>query len=148
MTTRRETLKALAVAATLQHQHAAPPAIAASYKPVFFTASEYARIVAIVERIIPGAKEADVARYVDEEVAANPKLQPMYRESLAQIKAVGLGDAMLRKLDDEKDKFWLSLRRLTIDGFYSSKTGLQELGYSGKSFLTEFKGCTHPEHQS
>jgi hypothetical protein len=36
-----------------------------------------------------------------------------------------------------------------VDGYYSSKERqADELGWHGNTFLTEFKGCTHPEHQS
>ena len=40
------------------------------------------------------------------------------------------------------------MKGLTVDGYYTSQAGLtQELGWHGNTFLTEFKGCTHPEHQ-
>ncbi len=158
VTTRRETLKALAVAGTLQHQHTAPIS-ATAYKPVFFTAAEYACVAAITARIIPsdetpGAKEAGVAAYIDEVVNESTRIQTMYRAGLAKLNESGFAklstakqDAMLQKLNDAKDKFWQSIRDRTIDGFYTSKIGLTELGYTGKSFLSEFPGCTHPEHQ-
>jgi hypothetical protein len=38
---------------------------------------------------------------------------------------------------------------MTIDGYYTSEIGIkQELKYKGNTYLKEFKGCTHPEHQS
>jgi hypothetical protein len=40
------------------------------------------------------------------------------------------------------------MKGLTVDGYYTSEAGLkQELGWHGNTFLTEFKGCDHPEHQ-
>jgi hypothetical protein len=40
------------------------------------------------------------------------------------------------------------IKDLTIDGYYSSLEGLVgELGWKGNTYLPEFKGCTHPEHQ-
>jgi hypothetical protein len=46
-------------------------------------------------------------------------------------------------------RFFEWMKSLTIDGYYSSKEGLvQELGWNGNTYLPEFKGCTHPEHQS
>ena len=96
-----------------------------------------------------------MAAYIDETVKNNAKLQPLYKEGIAALQnrlfvtlPAARKDAILRKLDAAKDDFWKSIRRLTIDGFYTSKVGLKELGYTGKSFLTEFKGCTHPEHQA
>jgi hypothetical protein len=169
-TTRRETLKVLAVAGaaatqgvaqSLAQHHVEPPAAnTAPYKPVFFTATEYACVEAFVARIIPGddspgAKEAGVAAYIDETVQHDPKLHELYRQGLAPLIADGFAslpasdqDWKLAQLGEAGGAFWKSIRNLTIDGYYTSKIGLAELGYSGKSFLTEFKGCTHPEHQT
>jgi gluconate 2-dehydrogenase gamma chain len=38
-------------------------------------------------------------------------------------------------------EFFAFLRNLTADGFFTSKIGIQYLGYIGNSFLTEFPGC-------
>jgi hypothetical protein len=164
-TTRRETLKVLAAAgaaatqAVAQHHAASPVADAAPYQPVFFNAPEYACVEALTARVIPshdspGAKEAGVAAYIDETVQHNGKLHDLYREGLASLIAAGFAglssadqDAALAKLGEANGAFWKSIRNLTIDGYYTSKIGLAELGYSGKSFLSEFKGCMHPEHQ-
>ena len=38
---------------------------------------------------------------------------------------------------------------LTIEGYYTSKPGLTvELGWNANTFLAEFQGCAHPEHQA
>jgi hypothetical protein len=48
----------------------------------------------------------------------------------------------------EAGRFFTWMKNLTIDGYYTSKEGLvQELDWKGNTYLTEFKGCTHPEHQ-
>jgi gluconate 2-dehydrogenase gamma chain len=158
--TRRDTLKALAIVGALQHHPPPPAADAAPYKPAFFTAPEYACVEAIVARIIPsdgtpGAKEAGVAAYIDETVQRDSRLHEVYRQGLGSLIAAGFAslpaadqDAKLAELGEAGGAFWKSIRRLTIDGYYTSKIGLTELGYSGKSFLSEFKGCTHPEHQT
>lgn len=160
MTTRRETLKVLAAAGAMQHRHEEVATVTTAYKPVFFTPAEYACLEAVTARIIPsdgtpGAKEAGVAAFIDEAVQASTRLQELYRKGLEPLIAARFTtltparqDSLLRKLDEEQGGFWKSVRRLTIDGFYTSKAGLKELGYSGKSFLTEFKGCRHPEHQA
>jgi hypothetical protein len=166
--TRRETLKVLAaagatathLAGAAQQHHAEPPTpSAAPYHPVLFTAVEYACVEAIAARIIPsgdtpGAKEAGVAAYIDETVQRDSKLHQVYRQGLAPLIAAGFAslppsdqDGALARLGEAGGAFWKSIRSLTIDGYYTSKIGLAELGYSGKTFLSEFKGCTHPEHQ-
>ena len=37
--------------------------------------------------------------------------------------------------------FFSFLRNMTADGFFTSKIGIEYLGYVGNTFLTEFKGC-------
>ena len=50
--------------------------------------------------------------------------------------------------ESDAGRFFRLLKDLTIDGYYSSRAGLvEELGWHGNTFLSEFKGCTHPEHQ-
>ena len=38
-------------------------------------------------------------------------------------------------------EFFSILRNLTFDGFFTSKIGIQYLGYEGNAFLTNFPGC-------
>jgi gluconate 2-dehydrogenase gamma chain len=38
-------------------------------------------------------------------------------------------------------EFFSMLRNLTSDGFFTSKIGIQYLGYIGNTFLTDFPGC-------
>jgi gluconate 2-dehydrogenase gamma chain len=38
-------------------------------------------------------------------------------------------------------EFFSFLRNMTADGFFTSKIGIEYLGYVGNTFLTEFKGC-------
>jgi gluconate 2-dehydrogenase gamma chain len=40
--------------------------------------------------------------------------------------------------------FFAFLRRLTCDGFYTSKIGIADLGYIGNTSLREFPGCPPP----
>jgi hypothetical protein len=45
--------------------------------------------------------------------------------------------------------FYRRGKEMTVEGFYTSKIGLVDvLGYQGRTYLTEFPGCTHPEHQA
>ncbi len=52
-----------------------------------------------------------------------------------------------RKSADEDDRlsqgveFFSILRSLTADGFFTSKIGIQYVGYIGNTFLVEFPGC-------
>jgi hypothetical protein len=43
--------------------------------------------------------------------------------------------------------FFALLEERTIQGYYTSEIGIhQELRYKGQKLLTEFVGCSHPEH--
>ena len=42
--------------------------------------------------------------------------------------------------------FFRLMKNLTADGYYTSRAGLlEELGYSGNTFLPAFPGCAIPE---
>ena len=41
----------------------------------------------------------------------------------------------------EPTEFFILLRNMTADAFFSSKIGIKYLGYKGNTFLTEFPGC-------
>ena len=46
-------------------------------------------------------------------------------------------------------EFFTLLKGATVDAYYSTQEGLKtELGWNANTFLSEFKGCTHKEHQS
>jgi gluconate 2-dehydrogenase gamma chain len=53
-----------------------------------------------------------------------------YRKSAAEDPSVSQGVA-----------FFAFLRNLTADGFFTSKIGIQYLGYIGNGYLAEFPGC-------
>ena len=45
--------------------------------------------------------------------------------------------------------FFAAAKQLTVDGYYRSEAAMtRELGFEGRTFLAEFKGCTHPEHHA
>ena len=108
----------------------------------------------------PGASDAGVPAYIDRRLAANPRLAERFRTGMkaldadaqsrfgAAFPALTAGTAD-RAADAARGRPVLPhVKGLTVDGYYTSEAGLtQELGWHGNTFLTEFKGCTHPEHQ-
>jgi len=45
------------------------------------------------------------------------------------------------------ERFFRTIKNLTIDGYYTSEIGIQkDLRCQGNAYLKEFKGCTHSEH--
>jgi gluconate 2-dehydrogenase gamma chain len=124
----------------------------------------------------PGASDAKVGDYIDFVVFSaqefEPSLQREWIEGLAFLdresqKQFGnpfrlasdadrtklLTEVSLPERDPEAHhagyRFFQLLKDMTVAGFYTSKVGLIDvLNYQGMNYMAEFRGCTHPEHQS
>jgi hypothetical protein len=145
--------------------------------PKFFTPEEARAVTEMSERIIPadesspGAKEARVAEFIDLIVSIAPEAtRQTWREGLAAIdkksrdmfgkpfadSTVEQQVELLKEISkNEKspktveEKFFKTIKNATIDGYYTSEVGIhKELKYKGNSYIKEFVGCTHPEHQT
>jgi hypothetical protein len=141
-------------------------------EPTFFQPAEFRTIEALSERIIPrsdtpGAKDAGVALLIDKALVVKPSLMPVYRAGIADLNATALAvyGADFCALNEEQQvkiltplsletetplgKFFAVVKDMTIDAYYKTEAGLKtELGWHGNTYLPEFPGCTHPEHQS
>ncbi len=150
------------------------------YSPQFFKPEEFRTVEILTELIIPsdttpGAKEAQVARFVDFIVFSaaefRPEMQREWIDGLQQLDRLSRDkyarpfaeaspqdqEALLMEIslpernpDAEHPAFafYGLVKDMTVDGFYSSRVGLIDaLGYKGLAVLSEFAGCTHPEHQ-
>ncbi len=160
------------IAPAQQHQHADSSSSAPSKvpnAPLFFTAAEYETVAILVDLIIPrtgtpGARDAFVHASVDDRVKGDTQRRTTWREGLAaldaragsrfatlpQARQVELLTAMSNEPESAAGrKFFELVKGATIDLYYETREGLvQELGYHCNVALTEFKGCTHPEHQA
>ena len=164
--------------AAAQHEHGAAPAFdLAAYKPRFFTPAEYAALDRLCEIIIPadaqspGASKAQVRFFIDVMVQfGDPQNQQRWRAGLAAVEdaarsSYGKGfvecdakqqDAIVARMarnerapTTELERFFGPLKRMTVDGYHLSDVGAhQGLGYKGDISITDFPGCTHPEHKS
>lgn len=143
----------------------------------FFTPEENAAVVEMSERIIPaddsspGAKAARVSEYIDLIVSESSDVtKQLWRDGLAAIDKMSrdmFGKAFASASEDQQikllkeisknerspktveERFFRTIKFATVDGYYTSEIGIhQELKYKGNSYLKEFTGCTHPEHQS
>ncbi len=171
-------LPILGQSALAQHDHhkmakAAVPQKAAAAKPKFFTAAELTAIGEISELIIPadersgGAKAAEVPAFIDLMVSESPaENKDLWKKGLAAMDTKAGGSfakaakdkqiALLTEVSKNEmkpatleERFFKAIKNMTIDGYYTSKIGIHdELKYKGNTYLKEFKGCTHPEHQS
>ncbi|SRR5258707_10506570 len=170
MKSRRDALKTIAVSAVLPaalgqtvHQHSAEEKPAAPAKARFFREDELQQLALLTDLIIPhsdtpGAAEAGVPMILDGGASRNKAVGQRWRDDLKWVKEDALkkydsAHAMLTAFSTEDGTrgaaFFRMLKDSTIDAYYSTKEGfVQELGWHGNTFLTEFKGCTHKEHQS
>jgi hypothetical protein len=124
----------------------------------------------------PGAKEAKVADYIDFVVYSAAEFEPQlqkqwidglglvnelsskkYGKELSAVSAAQREELLTEmsapehdpKADHQGFPFYLLLKSMTLDAFFTSKVGLIDfLEYKGLQFLTSFPGCTHPEHQT
>jgi hypothetical protein len=141
VSTRREVLLSLAAVPVVgQHEH---QEVVSAYTLKVFSPEERKRVAELVDLIIPrtdtpGAADAHVPEFIDRKLSLDAALKERFLTGLRGFDGV---------LKDE-DSFSRLLKNLTIDGYYTSKEGLTaELGWHGNTFLTEFKGCTHADHE-
>jgi hypothetical protein len=143
----------------------------------FFTPKEFALVTTISDLIIPtddhspGAKEAEVPAFIDLMVSESPQeTKTLWRDGLAAVDKMSqtkfskdfvsatpeqqteiLVEISKNEMKPQtlEERFFRAIKNLTIDGYYTSEIGIhKDLQYKGNTYLKEFKGCTHPEHQS
>ncbi len=169
--TRREALKVVAASLPVlpvlgqqQHDHEAAAekkdAPAGPYTPQALTGTEFSLLGLLVDDIIPrtdtpGAADAGAHIAIDKQCARSARVKRQIVEGLRRLEASGyktVGQsgriAILTPLSEGNDRFFRTVKDLVVEAYYSSKEGLQqELGWNANTYLPEFKGCTHPEHQ-
>jgi gluconate 2-dehydrogenase gamma chain len=151
------------------------------YAPRFFSPDQYRTVEILTELIIPtddqpGAREAQVARYIDFLVFSAAEYLPELRnqwtsgltllDQLSQRKhgepfrnlSANQHEQLLTEMSLPESnpkvshpgfEFYRLVKETTVEGFYTSKIGLLDvLGYQGRAYLPDFPGCTHSEHQS
>jgi hypothetical protein len=161
------------------HHEIQEPEPVATYTPQFFNPDEFRTVEILAAMIIPtddapGAKEAQVANYIDFVVFSAAEFEPLLqrqwidgltfieRESQTQfsksfreaaeadrIKLLTSMSAPERdpKVQHEGFAFFAVLKDMAVEGFYTSKIGLIDvLDYQGMNYMPDFPGCTHPEH--
>jgi hypothetical protein len=152
------------------HEHAGPPQSANR----FLSEPDYKTIARIADLIIPatetpGAIQTGVPEYIDLVVSREEQHQSVIADGLrwldAQAKNLGFDHfleldergqlSILEPLCDAADsekvparnvQFFALIKRLTADGYYTSRIGLiEELGYKGNAVRASFPECVH-EH--
>lgn len=145
-------------------------------KPKFFKPEQMALIATISELIIPtddhspGAIAAEVPAFTDLMVSESPaevkthwtsgleaiekssreKYQLGFNQASKEQQIALLTEISKNEMKPQtpEERFFRTIKNMTIDGYYTSEIGIKkELQYKGNTYLKEFKGCTHPEHQ-
>ena len=174
--TRRDVLQRLALAiaaagaidvldAREAHAAVAQAAATGGYVPKALTARDFATLETLTDLIIPaddkpGAKQADVAAWIDQLLHVNAELKAKYAAGLAWLDTraaqAGATDfvsatpaqqatlldviAYRRNRSPENDagiEFFALARRMTADGFYTSPVGMRDV-YMGNSPQASF----------
>jgi gluconate 2-dehydrogenase gamma chain len=141
-----------------------------AYKPKFFTAREYATVVALADLIIPkddrsgSASDAGAPEFIDYIVGEQVDRQTAMRGGLTWLDSECRGrfdKAFLECSDTERTqvlddiawpkkappelshgvRFFNTMRDLVAAGFWSSKMGVEDLQYMGNTFVAEWKGA-------
>jgi Gluconate 2-dehydrogenase subunit 3 len=140
----------------------------------FFTPAQHALVEELCETIIPadehsgGAKAAKVADYIDQVLreSLDDSRKALWREGLRLVDIMSqhyhgksFVDAspedriavltVLSNNDHMTDlpevRFFIELKRLTVQGYYTSKIGIHdELEYKGNRILQDYIGCDDP----
>jgi gluconate 2-dehydrogenase gamma chain len=141
-----------------------------AYKPKFFTPHEYETVKVLCDLIIPaddrsgGATAAGVPEFMDFTMVDQPGRQVAMRGGLAWLDlecqrrfdkpfTAASESQRTNVLDDlstyltlkpgltHGQAFFRSFRDLTASGFWTSKMGIQDLGYMGNTAVPQWNGC-------
>jgi gluconate 2-dehydrogenase gamma chain len=157
---RRTVLQALAGAGLAQGQeHVHAPAPASRKAPVYFADTAYKLMADLCERIVPGARDAGVPDFVDLLASENEEYRRQLSGGLMWLDAT-CGDrhgkpflecaaAEQKQILDEIAfggespgvVFFALLRDLALDGYFTSRAGIEYLEYRGNGALPVFRGC-------
>jgi hypothetical protein len=172
---RRQALRSIAVAALLGplageaaaqvHQHVAEEkkrAAGAAYKPKHLSAAEFEMMGVLSDIIIPGARKAGAAEFIDLLCHGNEEFAASYTGGLAWmnhwmrtkhgVEFVAAGEAQRKDLLDRiayrKNmtpelapgiEFFDLARRMCSDAYFTSREGVKEIGFLGNGSAAKFE---------
>jgi gluconate 2-dehydrogenase gamma chain len=132
------------------------------YKPKGLSAQEYKTLEALCEMIMPGAHQAGAAEFIDVLCSGSKQMAVIYNGGMAWINAemrrryeadflgakpdqrTALLDLIAWKKNASPDlnagiRFFEWARRMTVDAYFTSKVGVEALGYKGNSGMKEYQ---------
>jgi hypothetical protein len=149
-----------------QHVHQAAAKEAADsggvYRPKAFRPHEFSTLERLCELIVPGASKGHAAEFIDLLSGQNPEIAAIYTGGLAWLDhtmkravntmfltarsadQIALLDKIAYRRNSTPDlaagiRFFEWARRMTVDAYYTSAAGIEELGYMGNKGTAEFK---------
>jgi len=151
-----------AEAAEHVHQAAAKQTVNGVYRPQALTQHEFTTLRALCELIVPGASKGGATEFIDLLSSQNAEMAAIYTGGLAwldhamknAVNATFLAarppdqTALLDKIAYRRNstpelapgiQFFDWARRMTVDAYYTSAAGIQEIGYLGNKGAAEFK---------
>lgn len=151
-----------AEAAQHVHQAVAEARQAGPYRPQLFTAEEFETLALLADVIVPGARAAGAAEFIDLLAAHCDELAAIFTGGLAWLDremerrsgnrfaaASAEQQAALLDLIAWREKappelaagvrFFDWARKLVVDAYYTSPAGIAALGYKGNVGMAEFR---------
>ena len=156
-----------AEAAQHVHQAVADVKKQGAYKPKFFNEHEYKTLEKLADLIIPadehspGALAGGAPEFIDFLSSQSPELAEIYTGGLAWLdhqmnktysasfvaatpeQQTAMLDLIAYRKNDSPElgpgiQFFTWVRNMTVDAFYTSKAGMDDLGYMGNGAMSEF----------
>jgi hypothetical protein len=165
LTALSQKLNALPGAAMGQMEAAPAASTDTAYTLQFFTEEQSRLLDQLMEMIIPaddhspGAHEAKTNLFADLMVATSDNaVKQQWQDGIRLIREEAMGSSLAEALGraaaneenpkTDLERFFVLLKRMTVNGYYTSATGIhKEMEYIGNTYLVAFPTCTHPEHQ-
>lgn len=156
------------------HQHLANPAVLEQAQqraavrvatPVFLDDHQSKTLEVLAEAIVPGSTGARVGPFIDQLLAVDSAAnQGAFLSALGAFDMTAIArhgkawvaitpaqqDALLRDASTADGKrsalrgHFQNLKDWIAGAYYSSETGMRELGWDGNVFHAQLPGCTHP----
>lgn len=147
-----------------QHVHRATAHAADNgvYHPKAFTTHEFSTLQKLCELIVPGASKGHAADFIDLLSSQNPEMAAIYTGGIGWLDhalertanttflaanptdQTTILDRIAYRRNNTTElaagiRFFEWVRRMTVDAYYTSAAGIQELGYLGNKGMSDFK---------
>jgi hypothetical protein len=136
-----------------------------NWKPLFLAPEQNEALQSLSEAIVPGSTAALVSRFIDLLLSVDsPARQQKFLASLSAMQAEGdrqfgksfqglsmsQQNSLLTVVSTSPEnsttrESFEDLKEWIAGAYYSSETGMKELGWTPNRFFPSFPGCSHPE---